>query len=661
MARLRWSTRIFGHFDDHIMTYEYNRDDTLINNFPNPFRFENVFLFLAAFATAAGGVTAMITAKGLFKAHEDKVAVIAVAVAALVLSIAVKLLMEALSQAQFYLGRKFPLGLACELPLTETGIGHGTEQVLETLRRRAIDFAEPRGALNGVLYSMVRNLATSPNEVQAAAVQHFHSLIAFAALFVSLVVCYFMFMGTPCEGFASWLYLPMSGLSLVSPFVNSARFDVQESRSAHPAETRDRALWMMIGLVVFSIMAPVIVPRIAPHFDISPMWSTSAVLLVGSMVASTLCFSAIVSRLDSVAQTSVSCEQTTIAMNCAPAQLWTEISRGFQSAWERGIPNRAYANIPPEVSGGERGSFGGFVLEETQPVPTTSLQLASWTDAFQNRYSLFLLLLGAWGVAMATACGWMVSHVTAQLHEMARMEITRGVLIVMALGMVVVLSFRTGHLLWSRIQFKSRILWIETSGTYQTSRISVGNQLHGSALSSSTLTHVQDATLRVWVTDIDSVAFGKDGKRSIIAMAPADNIAKGIANRLIDFAAAQYAIATPSNDSDLARAASIGRLDAVLRGATGADLSDVMPEVIDCESIKASKSHDADARVEGHVKFYDAKKLYGYIVALSGDEYFFNSNSFRGNAPSKRDRVKFRAEHGPKGLIAKQMQVTTDA
>jgi cold shock CspA family protein len=241
------------------------------------------------------------------------------------------------------------------------------------------------------------------------------------------------------------------------------------------------------------------------------------------------------------------------------------------------------------------------------------------------------------------------------------MEISRSVLIVMALSMVAVLSFRIGHLLWSRMQFKSRIFWIETSGTFQTSQISVGNQLRGSALSNSTLTRVQDATLRVWVTDIVSVVFGKDGKRSIIAMASADSVAKGIANRLIDFAAEQSAVATPSSDRDLARAASIGTLDAAVRTATKAATSGRMAEAIGRVPEEAQGYLSVDTRIEGRVKFYDAAKAYGYIVAVSGEQYFFNANGFRGDAPRKGDRVEFSGERGRRGLIAKRLLVSASA
>ena len=299
------------------------------------------------------------------------------------------------------------------------------------------------------------------------------------------------------------------------------------------------------------------------------------------------------------------------------------------------------------------------MLEETQPVPTSTMQFATWAEAFQTRYSRFLLLLGAWGVATAAACGWAAVHFTAQFPSMTRMEISRAVLMVMALGMVAVLSFRIGHLLWSRMQFKSRLFWIESSGTYQSSQMSVGNQFRGSAVSSSTLTRVQDATLRVWVTDIVSVVFGKDGKRSIIAMAPADGVAKGIASRLIEFAGQQSAIATPTASGDLARAASIGTLDAAVRAATANAMKGNTPTSIAGTPDVEQSPIGSEARMSGGVKFFDAGKGYGYIAADSGDDYFFNLNGFKGDAPRKGERVEFQPAQGPKGLMAKRILVAT--
>jgi hypothetical protein len=236
------------------------------------------------------------------------------------------------------------------------------------------------------------------------------------------------------------------------------------------------------------------------------MWLPSALLLGGSIISSTLFFAATLCHLGNARSTDVSCEQTTVAMNCPPTQLWAAISRDFQNSWERAIPNRAYANVPPDVSRGERGSFSGYILEETQPTPMSPSQLSTWTEAFQMPYSRMLLFLGVWGIAMTAFCGWTATRTTEQFANMSATEISRSILVVMAFGMVAALSFRIGHLLWSRIEFRSRLVWIETAGVFQTSRISVGNRFCRQVQSDSTLTRVEDATLRVWVTDIASVA-----------------------------------------------------------------------------------------------------------------------------------------------------------
>ncbi|MFX8922167.1 hypothetical protein ABTN04_18970, partial [Acinetobacter baumannii] len=90
--------------------------------------------------------------------------------------------------------------------------------------------------------------------------------------------------------------------------------------------------------------------------------------------------------------------------------LWTTISRDFQSSWERSIPNRAYANIPPDVSEGERGSFGGYIVEETQPVPTSTTQFRTWGEAVKVTSSRLLLALGAWGVICAAAASSIAAY-----------------------------------------------------------------------------------------------------------------------------------------------------------------------------------------------------------------------------------------------------------
>lgn len=641
------------------MSYEFNSADSLLNDFPNPFRFENVFMFITAAVTMAGAIHIVLTAKSLFQTHSDALAAVTLSLALLLGGVSVKTLIKALSQVRFWLGRKFPLGLAGELPVQATGVGVGTDELLDTMRHRALDFPEPKGALNGVLYSIIKDLITSPTPVQAAAVLHFHSILQVAALLVSLTVSYLVFSGTAHEGLASWLYLPACGLSLLTPFTQQSRLSMDNKQDVQAqASTANGALWKLMGLVFFSIMAPVVIPRLLPALPVPPMWIAPALLLTGSLVASLLFFFALTARLDRATLTDVSCEQTTIAMNCAPAQLWTAISRDFQSSWERSIPNRAYANIPPDVSEDERGSFGGYIVEESQPVPTSTTQFRTWREALQETSSRLLLALGAWGVLCASVASFTAAYYASNFASMQRMEISRVILVVIALCLVVMLSHKTGHLLWSRMQFKSRIYWIETSGTYQTSMIAIGNQFKGHTQSSSTLTRVEDATLRVWVTDIVSVAFGKDGNRSIIAMAPADGVAKGMADRLKSFAADQSSVATPTSHRDLERAQSIGALDAAVRAATAvAQVEEAQRAVLRNQAAPTQQLAGDAVRKQGKVKFFNVEKGFGFIRDRDGNDYFFNANYVKGPQATTGAEVEFEPGKSERGPIAKNVRI----
>lgn len=637
------------------MSYEFNSSDSLLNDFPNPFRFENLFMFVTAGVTMAGAINVVLSAKALFQEERDSLAVVTFALAILLGGVSISTLTKALSQVRFWLGRQFPLGLAEELAVKSCGVGAGTEELLETLRHRSLDFPEPKGALNGVLYSLVKNLITSPLPVQAAAVLHFHAIVQMAALLLSLMVSYTLFSGTPHEGVVSWLYLPATGLSLLTPFTQHTRLTMENTADAQ-ASTANGAIWKLMGLVLFSIVAPVVVPRVLPAHPIPPMWVAPGLLLLGSLVASLLFFFALIARLDRASHTAVSCEQTTIAMNCAPAQLWTAISRDFQSAWERGIPNRAYANIPPDVADGERGSFGGYVVEESQPVPTSTMQFSTWEEALKVTSSRLLLGLGAWGVVCATGASFVAAFYASKFYDMERMEISRVILVVIALCLVVMLSHKTGHLLWSRIQFKSRIYWIETSGTFMTSKIAIGNQLKGYTQSTSTLTRIENATLRVWVTDIVSVVFGKDGHRSIIAMASADSVARSIADRLKSFAAEQSSVATPTSNRDLERSRSIGALDSAVRAAA----ADAHAEQARCAPLGVASGRQVVAdnmRQGGKVKFFDISKNFGFIRDSAGIDFFFNANHVKGAAATAGAEVEFDPSRSERGPIAKNVRV----
>lgn len=159
------------------MSFAFNPNDTF-NDIPNPYRFESVFLAVAANSAIAGGIAAIMNARELVGAQKDGIALIAAAVAVLTLGFAVKLLLRALRKMRFYLGRNFPRSLAGELPVHAIGVSDGVDKIMDTIRQQAIEFEETQSATESVLCFMVKDLATAPMEIRTAVVRNVHTLIS---------------------------------------------------------------------------------------------------------------------------------------------------------------------------------------------------------------------------------------------------------------------------------------------------------------------------------------------------------------------------------------------------------------------------------------------------------------------------------------------------
>lgn len=549
------------------MTYELNTGDTAANDFPYPFKTENTFLLLSASSLAIGAVASLFSARTYFHNGEDRFALVSVVLSTSLFSVAVKFLIQALSQIRFYVGRKFPAGLADEVPPNSFGLAGGALPVIETLRLSAIEFPEPQGPLHGVLYSLIKPLISSPPPIQAAAVQHVHGVVAMASTLLSMAASYFFSAGTAYEGIMSWVYLPMTGLSLLMPFMRSQTDDTHANNLDHS----NRMLWQLIGLMTFAILAPVLIPRFLPAAILPPLWIAPLLLLATSMVASILFLLSLFSQLDEMPQTSVTCVQTTISMNCHPKQLWPKAKRDLQSNWVRGVPNRVYANVPPGMADvdSSHGGFQGYLLEETQPKCLIDMKFGDTKKTPVERHVRYLIALNAWGLVLSVITAAVAAWYAPHFANMTRIEISRVVLVTTALSVASVLAFRNGHLLWSRLCFVSRLIMLCVDGTFQAGEVRIGNQLSGNVQSRAMVTRVQDATLSMWATDIITVSYGKSSKRFISAMAPADDYVASTINALKQFALHQSSITAPTSKRDLEIAKSIGRMNVALADSFG--------------------------------------------------------------------------------------------
>ncbi len=627
------------------MPYEFNANDKISNEYQNPYLIENQFLFLAGAIHAAGGTYTLLTAKTFMQQHADSSALAAAFASLVMFALAVWLAIQALSQLRFIFGRGLPVGLASELTGESIGTSKAAQDLQQQLRERSILFQEPRGPLAGILYSLIRPLLAAPPALQYAAQRQFEGLLGLLGVLVSLIMSYVLFADTPHEGIVSWMYMPLTGFAVFKMFVN------KDSLQA-PMDPR-LVMLRLIGLVSFAVIGPVLLPRIVPAMNLPPMWLVAIFLLVGAIGASCLFFAALVSRIDNVLQTAVSCEQTTIALNCQPAQLWTAISRDFQDAWARGIPNRSYVNIPPEAKEA-KGSFRGDILEETQPEPTNFVSMTTILRGFRQPHTRYLVLLGMWAIVSSGSALAIASRAAVNFSDMSRYDIAASLLILVALETVTLLSFRIGHSLWSRMYFKSRLTWIEVHGTYQTSELDIGNQIAGNARSRSTVIRVEDATLRVWMTDIVTVIFGKQSSRFVMSMAPVDQQAASVARRLQEFAANQSMVVAPSSARDFDQTQRLSNLGKIMH--SDGSVAEALLGTI--ASTAESRPLDGDlhsqASREATIKFYDAVKQFGYLRDAQGMEWRFTAREIVPGVATleQGDKVLFKPVHSSRGRQA---------
>lgn len=639
------------------MSYEFNAGDTLSSEYKNPFVVENKLLMLASSLYAAGGIHALFSARRFMLEHADGYALAAAFVALTMLGVSIKLSIQAFSQFRFVYGRGFPIGLAPELKHTQRGTSPEADALQQQLRERSILFEEPKGPLAGLLYSILKPLLAAPPVIQYAAQRHFEALIGMLSVLMSLGISYVLFSGTPHEGIVSWAYLPLTGLTLIKPFLKAD--DLQPPKDSRVTMLRTA------GLVVFAVIGPVLMTRYVPALPVPPMWIAPLTLLLGSIGASGFFFAAVVARIDSAPQTAVSCEQTTIAMNCQPAQLWTAISRDFQQAWARGIPNRQYSSVAPEAQE-SKGSFNGSVLEETQPAPTNMMQFTGVLQSLKAPHTKPLVWLGLWAVLMAAAAALITVFGAGSFLGMGKMEVSRVVLTLIGLQTATLLAFRIGHVLWSRMYFKSRMTWIEVQGTYQTAELDIGNQVTGNARSRSTVIRIEDAVLRVWVTDIVSVAFGKDSKRFIMGMAPADETAAAMAQRLKQFAAEQSMIVSPTSLRDGRKVAVLNGMNKLMHHNFGAGPAAEQTALLgsiaqEMEWQDGGIPLDASGMQKATVKFFDAVKGFGYLRDEQGIEYRFTGASLGSEIGqvNKGDKVRFQPSLSGRGRYAEKVSPMT--
>ena len=554
------------------MSYEYSSSSQNFT-FPNPLREHNLFVGAAAAVAGLTGFVLLFQARSALHTGAHLQALAVALVAFVLISVGGTLLFQVFSQLRFFFGRGRPHGLAPQLQPDQTGTSTVADSYIkETLRQQALDYPEPGDPLSGLLYYLVPDLIYSPRPVRAFAERQFQAGILTLALLGGLLVSAILGSGNGDGRVSGWVAIILFVISAPSLLNPRAGARGQPGISA-------LSVPMMAGLIAFSVLGPVAIALVGNALPPSPFGigtTTLLLLLVLAGVLHALFFAAVMRHQMKAPSTNVSMVQDTWNISVNPSMISDEFMRAMQDAWWEKIPNRRYCRIDPAVNLQQRsGTFHGSIVEETQPVPFT-LDGAGGDRPFSSGNPAIITAINGYALALtlvaSIASYMLVGALTAGGAGIG--SLAACTLFVWALAKA---AFDVARFLTLRFDFRSNVIWMDMNGAYAAAEVAQGNRYTSNLHSSSQVVQVEGMTFRLWMAEVHSVAFGKDGQRFIVSMMGKPDEAAGLAKRLKDFITSQAVMVSVGSSGDQERAARAGMMNAQLNFGNVAQPFDRIP------------------------------------------------------------------------------------
>jgi len=539
------------------MSYEFNPDSQSLE-LPNPYKVENLALVISSGVTCLCGVIALFMVKDRL-IHDFSAGVgVAAAIAVVLLTLGISLAVRALRQLKFFFGRNRPESLAPQLTPGADGNSPLADQYKETLRHNALVFAEPKGPLNGLLYSWLPQLIYSPAVIQRAAQRQFQNFLGLGAILLSFLLCWFLVGGTPASAWIGLIYAVLAYY-----YIGPLRQSTWAINLFHKAG--DMGSKSLVWMVVLSILGPVAFSTVSSRLPDIGGLSVNAVLVLAILLAmgAVAIFAMALRKQLGVAPQEVGAARVleTVTMNAHPNKLMEELDRVLMNEWYSRIPNRRYTQKLPQVSG-RQGQFTAEILDETQPQPKPNCTATDIRHALSEPYFRWLSYLTAMSMACLVA-GGLVSLLV--VHWILNAETYGSSLaLVLSLTSVGLFAQHSAHELWRRFDFVSKLIWVEIVGSYESAQVNVGNQFTGNVQTAKSVINIEAMTMRVWVSEIESVIFGKDASRQLIRMRGLTDKANEISAVLKQFGESRSMVVAPTAASDLERAQRIGEVNTLV-------------------------------------------------------------------------------------------------
>ena len=541
------------------MSYEYSSDQAQLD-FPNPYRVENMLWAARACILLICAVALLFLARKHLAVQAISSFVVPVALGVFLFVLGAWNFVSIAQQLRVFFGRGQPAGLATELVTDAVGSSHDANALMQTVRQGTLEFAIPSGALNGVLYSIVKHLITAPAYIQNVLQNRFSNLASYAFLLVVMLVAMLFVLGSPVQGWVGGFFLCLVVFMAVKP-VSGGNADAKVSFN----------LTQIVVLTLVSILGPVALSFLQnslPDLSWASFAAQAFVILLALALIEGVFFIAVQKHIDPPPPVSKVDTLGTASFNSDPNLLMQEIDREMQRNWAHRIPNRRYARVLPNIALNQRaGNFKGLMLEETQPMAPSAFTKMDLSVVMAYPRFFWLMVIDALGVAL-TLAGTVALVIFAVQFD--PLQDWRPVLGFATLGMSLVAvggyAFRSAHQLWGRFDFESTLTWIEMEGSFIRSKIDLGNRLQDRVFTERDVVNVENMTLRVWVTQLRSVVFGHQSngsatRRIITGMLGQPKEAAYLKDLVTQFAGAQSIVVAPGSSEDARRMAMMGTMN----------------------------------------------------------------------------------------------------
>jgi len=539
------------------MSYEFNPESKVFE-FPNPYKIENLTLLAAGGLLALAGIGTLVAVRERIAQGADLAALEVIGIAVVLMVLGFGFLGRAFTQLRYFFGRNRPDSLAPQVASDADGDSHAAVYYKETLRQNAITYPEPKGALNGLLYSLLPSLIFAPRVIRLSAQAQFYNFMVLAATFISFLVCWLAFGQSQAAGWIGLAYGVFAFVRIMRPMVNNGAVDAVE----HQVSTGS-----LVGLILLAVLGPVVLGMVASHLPSLGELSINGVVfiaLLGALVSCAVFGVALKNQLRSAPDAVGSARVTeTVTMNAHPNKLIEELDRILMSRWYGNIPNRRYSHRSPQVDAGQ-GQFAAEMFEETQPRPQANAVAENLGHALTSPRFLWLTCLTA--LALACVVAGMIAALLASKHILNGEPVSSILAFSVSQFGVGVFCLRSAHILWGRFDFVSELIWVDIGGSYESARMSVGNQMSSQVHSSKNVINIESMTMRVWVSEIDTVIFGKDSLRQLVGMRGMPALADELAKTLKGFGETRSSIVAPSSPQDPERARNMAVVGKVMGG-----------------------------------------------------------------------------------------------